>query len=111
MPHAAMGMKGTIIVNGTTNISDAGYSFRFEAFPNPANDFVNVKIQLANRSHITIELYDITGRIVSQLLSTELPSGEYQKQFDLDRGSIKAGRYFIKGSYEGKVFTEALIIR
>jgi plastocyanin len=112
-PHAMYGMKGIIVVNSvSTGINNNTIiSQNFEIFPNPATDYINIKLYLAKRSHVTLALFDITGRQVAQLLSTDLMPGEFQQQFFLDRSSLKTGKYFLRSNYGNNTFTQSILIR
>jgi hypothetical protein len=55
-----------------------------ELFPNPAKDFVNLRFKATRATNITVMLYDIMGRPVSQLqASTQVPLGSHQFQLSL----------------------------
>ena len=48
------------------------------AFPNPVTDFSTINFSLAEEGHVTIKLFDISGRLVDVLIDDFLKAGEYQ---------------------------------
>jgi len=60
----------------------------FEVFPNPADDFLFVKLNSAENSEI--EIHDLSGRIV---LSQSVPNGS--KELVMDVKSLASGTYFV----------------
>lgn len=62
-PHAAIGMKGSIIVLGPSNVATAAVSC-ISFFPNPASDLISVKTT-ADIVGSTYRIMDITGKQVA----------------------------------------------
>jgi hypothetical protein len=64
-------------------------------FPNPVSDKVNLTYELDRNETITINLYDLQGRIVQQLLpSSERNRGQHSEQFKIRR-PLPSGNYFL----------------
>jgi len=86
-PHASLGMKGQIIVQGAAGIVE-NFAANISVYPNPATDLMMVK---ANKSLLGSNyfLYDLTGRqvqsgkLVNETTSIDiyqLPAGIYLMQ-------------------------------
>ena len=72
----------------------------FSCYPNPVNDIANIKYSLAENNFVDIRLFDLTGKLIKQLLHEDREAGIYQLSFstwNLPTGSylykIKAGRF------------------
>lgn len=97
-PHVAThGMKGEIIVEAipTGVPSILQNSVDFEVYPVPARDHLRIAFTLKNQAHISINLMDMTGKVVAGILSESLNSGSYEKDYTFDQ-TVKPGVYFIR---------------
>jgi hypothetical protein len=69
-------------------------------YPNPFNPSTVIKYSVGDATHVTINVYDITGRMVRELVNEDKSAGEYNVQFqgnNLASGTyiymIKAGNF------------------
>lgn len=77
-------------------------------YPNPATDNTSIVIDLIENSTITIELFDVNGKLIQQAFSGQLAMG--QNTINLNLTSIGSGNYLVKVSDNSGVFaTRALI--
>ena len=85
------------IANGISEISSADMSI----YPVPASDLLNVRVSSTEESNTTIELLDMTGRvIVSQ--NAAMHTGE--NNFAINLQSVQSGNYIVAlSSAAGKV--------
>ena len=81
---SAVGETGNII---------HGYRLQ-QNYPNPFNPSTNIGYQLPGRSHVTIRIYDITGREAGLLLDDFQPAGRHSITFDA--AGLPGGIYFYK---------------
>ena len=78
-------------------------------YPNPSNGVFYITLQLPQEQMITIKLYDLNGKIVSQT-EKQLKQGYNQLAFDND--DLSKGLYFCKIITEnGEVFKEKILIK
>jgi hypothetical protein len=63
-------------------------------FPNPFNSSIVVKYGLPTDSYITIDIYDILGRLIQTPVKGVYPAGSYQLKWD--GADYPTGVYFIK---------------
>ncbi len=67
----------------------------FLVYPNPVRSDVIIKYSLSNRENISINLYDLTGRLVKTFVSNlTKDSGEHTELFSFDN-TISDGNYII----------------
>ncbi|MCF6268675.1 MAG: peptidylprolyl isomerase [Melioribacteraceae bacterium] len=63
-------------------------------YPNPFNPSTTIEFSIPKVSQVTLEVFDIKGERVSQLLNEELNAGTYQ--FKFDGSQLSSGLYFYK---------------
>jgi extracellular elastinolytic metalloproteinase len=101
--------SGTIvesgILNNTTEELDEN---RIAVFPNPANNMVNVAIQMTNRGDATLSLVSMDGRIMSEQ-NLELDGQPQLLPVDVSR--LQAGMYYVKVQSGLATYVEKLVIR
>lgn len=61
-------------------------------YPNPFNPATNIEFQLSETAHVQLNVFDITGRKISQLISEIRSPGIYQQLFDAS--SLGSSIYF-----------------
>lgn len=66
----------------------------FSNYPNPFNNSTTVKYQLSEQLPITVEVYDIGGRRVAQLVDKEQAAGVYFVPFNAS--SVASGTYLLR---------------
>lgn len=80
-------------------------------FPNPANKTFTIRYSLHQTDRITIDLTDLQGRMIQQLMLNEKQNaGTYQEQFPVT-DKIVSGTYFIRIKSSSAISTLRLIIR
>lgn len=82
------------IVIGISQIgSQVPNIFRLEQnYPNPFNPVTKIRFSIPKFSNVKLFVYDVTGRLVSELVNNELAAGEYET--DLNASNITSGVYF-----------------
>ena len=68
--------------------------------PNPVIHFANISFSLNRSGMINISVYDITGKLIKNLVNGSLNSGPHQVKWDVSEAGIKAGVYILKISGE-----------
>lgn len=78
-------------------------------FPNPTNGIINVELNIENEEFITIQLFDLAGRLIQTLKESEqLNSGRQTLQFDLS--DLQKNTYLLRISDEKTVETRKIIL-
>lgn len=100
-----------ININYTTNIiySLKNPDFTFSVYPNPFTEKLNVVYSLNEYKYVKIELIDITGKLVSTLISSYLNSGEYT--FNIEGNKIKNGVYFLTFNIGNEFYEYSLVVK
>ena len=86
-PHAAMGMVGKIVVNpkvvtGAGTLADSNNLDNILLFPNPASQFVGLKIPRNYSPIRSLKVYNITGALIEQ---KAFPGTDETLRFDISR--------------------------
>lgn len=71
---------------------------RLMALPNPFQDNMVIKFRVSGHSNVTLELIDLTGRVITQIADGNYTKGDHTLEFD--GGSLAQGVYYLR-------FTEA----
>jgi plastocyanin len=95
-PHAGMGMVGRIVVNpkvttGTSTLSDSGGLENIVLFPNPASEYISLKIPLTYSAVRSLKVYSLTGAMIDQ----KAFSGT-EETFRYDVSRLNNGVYFME---------------
>lgn len=72
-------------------ISDAA---TFQVFPNPATQQTNLHFSLQEKQHVTLRLFDLSGREIRTLDKGMLDPGDHREEFFLQ--NIEAGVYLLE---------------
>jgi PKD repeat protein len=77
--------------------NDLEYPYEFQLFqnyPNPFNPSTRIKYTLSSKQFVTLKVYDVLGNEVATLVDDEVPSGNYEIDFNSD--GLSSGIYFYK---------------
>jgi hypothetical protein len=97
----AAGQYGTILKYGlnmtSTGNNNTGVPSKFnleQNFPNPFNPNTNIKFSIPEHGNVKLTVFDITGRIVTELANGNMNAGNYEMNFD--GTGISSGVYFYR---------------
>jgi hypothetical protein len=79
-----------------------------KVFPNPMTSSSTITYTLIDNSPVSINVYDISGRLVRTIFNGNLPKGEHKAIFE--RGNLQAGMYIYKIQAGAQVETGKIII-
>ena len=66
----------------------------FQNYPNPFNPTTSIRYDVPKSSHVSIMIYDVTGKTVETLVEQQLEAGSYEATWDASKYS--SGVYFYK---------------
>ena len=78
-----------------------------DIYPNPASDNTYIKLNLADDSNVSIEIYNAVGQLV-KTINTNLQSGE--NYVAVETSALKAGMYIVKANIGNSIITKNLSI-
>jgi hypothetical protein len=84
--------------------------FRFEAvYPNPAHGMVHVRFMSPDERHVTVKLYDATGRVAEKLYDGLAHNGLNEIQYNGKH--LANGVYFLRAQAGEELITEKVIFQ
>jgi hypothetical protein len=63
-------------------------------YPNPFNPVTNIRFDLPNHSEVSLQVYNIEGKLIDNLVKGVFEAGIYNISYDA--GSLPSGIYFYK---------------
>ena len=91
-----------------TSIANDTQSNNFKLYPNPIYQEFNTEFELATNSKISIDIFDIQGKLVIRLFNGNANSGK--NQFTFNKSNLETGTYFLNISTNNKTFKNEKII-
>ncbi len=76
-------------------------------YPNPINNQCNINYALNQKSKVSISLYDVTGRLVKNMVDESKNPGNHNNVFDIT--NLPQGVYFIRLSIESHSITKKVV--
>jgi hypothetical protein len=102
---AAQGIQQPFEISVITGIEEAsGISLEIVVYPNPATDFIRLKIENYEVENLSYQIYDING---SLLLSNKVDGNETS----IVMSNLVSATYFLKLTYKNKVIKTFKIIK
>ena len=77
-------------------------------YPNPFNPVTNIKFSLNRNVHIQIDILDITGRLVDNLVDNEYDAGQHTIPWITY--AVPSGVYFVRLSSFNVIETKKLLL-
>lgn len=92
--------------SSVNNVKSEGV--KLNAFPNPASNVVTFSYALASESNVTINITDITGKVVASINEGTKVTGSYTTQFNT--AALAAGTYFYSVVTNNGTVTKKLVV-
>ena len=89
------------------SVADLTYNENIAAYPNPANDVLNVNLLFATSKDVQVELFDLSGKIATTQENTTAVSPTHHK---LDVSGLEKGIYILKVTNGDTVSTRKVTI-
>lgn len=97
-----------INLSGAVAVEEADNDFAFSIFPNPSSDLANLVFVLNSNETVSIELFDMLGKVVMGRNLGNLSSGEHN--FSVPRGDLASGVYYVRLNVGGQSVVKKLIL-
>lgn len=81
-------------------------TFTLDVYPNPFNPTTTIRFSVDG--YVSLQIYDITGRLVETLIEDRMPIGDYEVRWDASEYS--SGLYFIRLSLGDKTYTRKTLL-
>lgn len=99
-------------IEGTTSIHGVNVGAPeaiMVAYPNPFTNSINMRYKLASKGNVTIQVADLTGRIVATINQGNKMPGEYTVRWDA--ANVSAGTYFAKITLNNQSFQSVKLVK
>ncbi|MBX7094767.1 MAG: T9SS type A sorting domain-containing protein [Flavobacteriales bacterium] len=83
-----------INISGAVGIDELSDPFHVSVYPNPSRDFSTVAFYTYGNDQVEIELADMLGQVVASHQLGNMSNGDHQ--FNIQRGDLPAGVYFVR---------------
>jgi hypothetical protein len=83
---------GVLLGNGNNGVNSPAVFSLEQNFPNPFNPVTNIKFEMPTGSTANLSVYDVSGRLVAELVNEYKPAGSYEISFDAS--GLSSGVYF-----------------
>jgi len=113
VPHASLGMKGTITVLTPTDVDNEreimpdNFILR-QNYPNPFNPETTISFSLPANSFVSLKVFDNLGNEVAILVNEFLSAGEYSRHWKGE--GLSSGSYFYRLEAGSFTRTKKLIL-
>jgi hypothetical protein len=111
-----VGASGTILrtTNGgnltflNNSVANINSFYLYQNFPNPFNPTTNIEFSLPEKSMVKLKVFDITGKLITELVNENLSAGKFR--YDFYGGDLSSGLYFYKLETEKFSQTKRMIL-
>ncbi len=83
------------------------------AVPNPFNPQTHIKFSLPRDAHVSLNLYDVSGRLVRSLVSNTMTAGDHSVRWagrDDAGKSVASGTYFMRLVAGGETSVRSMVL-
>jgi len=92
----------------TSNFKNTLNENSFNCFPNPVSNSLNLQFSVYDdQTNVEIQLIDITGKLIKQLVNDKFQIGSYTKNIDIS--SLQNGYYLIKTKMGNELITKSIV--
>ncbi|MCX8056506.1 MAG: T9SS type A sorting domain-containing protein, partial [Ignavibacteria bacterium] len=77
-------------------------------YPNPFNSSSKIKFTIPERNYVKLQVLDLFGNVLLNLMDEILEKGEYEKVIDADK--LSSGIYFYRLTYKGYTITKKMVL-
>ena len=96
--YATIKYSQTIGIQIISSEIPSGFSLE-QNYPNPFNPVTNIKFSIPKSGAVTLKVFDVSGREVSQLIKENMSAGSYN--YDFNASHLSSGVYFYRLETEG----------
>ncbi len=83
-------------------------TYEIKAFPNPFNPSTTIRFSLPEAGKVTINLYDIRGSLIKNLVNNYFDAGIYQER--IDGSNLANGLYIVRFNVNGKNYNYKILL-
>ena len=80
----------------------------YQNFPNPFNPATTISYEIKSSGYLSLNVYDVLGNKISELVGEEKPAGKYILNFDA--GALASGVYTYVLNFDGKYISKKMML-
>ena len=103
----ALGAPATTDVDHKTQYVPTQFSLE-QNYPNPFNPTTEIRYQISEACHVSLKIFDVSGKEVRMLVSEKRNAGFYETTFDAT--GLSSGVYYYQLAAGGFVSTKKMIV-
>jgi predicted GH43/DUF377 family glycosyl hydrolase len=92
----------------TKEIDKSNSELNCSIYPNPSCGIVNCQLSIVDCQSVSINIYNLQGREVANILDKEIPAGDHQISWDAK--GMSAGVYFVRITSEDGTINRKIVI-
>lgn len=96
--------------SGKLNVDSPALSSSLAVYPNPVANRMQITFDLKEQSNLKIDIYDLSGRLVENIVNGEQPAGKFSKAWNRS-SNIASGVYILQIDANGKRSTSKLLLK
>ncbi|MBL0310825.1 MAG: T9SS type A sorting domain-containing protein [Bacteroidetes bacterium] len=97
------------LANTTTGSVGTSAKIDITTFPNPFVEQANIRYNLIEDSQVKLEVFDISGKLVSRILDENQKTGVHSSVFTAKNYGFLSGIFIVKMTVNGEVFSRQLV--
>ncbi len=98
---------GPVNIRFFEGVDEQMTNLNFLAYPNPANDVLNVQYSLDEQAQVEMDILDLTGKRIELIESGAKAAG--QQQYAISINKLHQGIYFLRIQVNGKPMTQKIV--
>jgi hypothetical protein len=79
-----------------------------DVYPNPASEMASIRLTILQPSPVSIQLYDMTGRVVREIAQHDMHTGEHQ--LSINTATLGQGVYLLRVNSDGQSQVRKLVV-
>lgn len=88
----------------TTDVEDAVETpTKLGVFPNPVSAQTTISYELKDRAQVALQVFDVLGKKVSEIVNTNQTAGDYNHTFDTAKAGLSNGIYLVQLTIDGEI--------
>ena len=103
-------IEETIAANGNDyiNVINPDAISLSDAYPNPFNPTTSFELKVGVSSHVTMNVYNVMGQVVSTLVNNTMDAGNYNITWDA--ANFSSGMYVVKAETTNGVASQKVML-
>ncbi|MEZ4690306.1 MAG: T9SS type A sorting domain-containing protein, partial [Ignavibacteria bacterium] len=108
--RVGLSWAGSILsgIDQISNLIPEEYSLS-QNYPNPFNPSTKIGFKIPEEGNVRLQIFDVTGRLVSLLADDRFSPGEYSVNFSGE--NLSSGTYFYKMDFNSKNHTGSKLMK